>query len=107
VQWVERGGTTVFDYSNLGSSDSAGQFAGGFLVAIGMSFATMVGIGVSSQAGRGLPFTVAATSAVVFVYIAIRAAGDPWRASFFKGLMTGIVLGAIGFGPCSVMALFQ
>lgn len=105
---VERGERTVFDYSNYsnaGDSMDAGQFLGGFVLAIVMSLGTLMGIGVARQAGRGMPVVFISVAVIFFIYIAVRAFQNWQRRSFFQGMIAGVMVGVVGCGPCAVMGL--
>src|SRR5688572_5458756 len=51
VERVQRGGATVFDYASPGKQGGTGQFFGGFVVAIGVSFITLIGTGIGKGTG--------------------------------------------------------
>jgi len=104
LQRVERGGTTVFDYASPRQSDGS-SFAGGFGLAIGLSFITMVLMGIARGAGRVLPVGVGIAGIGVLIYFTVRAARDPQGTGFLQGLVVGTVLGSLSCGPCALAAL--
>jgi hypothetical protein len=108
LQRVQRGGATVFDYATPGQQGGTGAFFGGFVLAVGISFMTMIGTGmVRGAGGQAVAVIVLAAGIAALIFLGVRAAMNPQRRNFYNGLVTGSILGASGCGPCAVMAIFQ
>jgi hypothetical protein len=108
LQRVQRGGVTVFDYASIRQEGGTGAFFGGFVLAVGISFMTMLGTGIGrGAAGQAIAVIVLAAGIAALIFLVVRAASDPQRRGFYNGLVAGSILGATGCGPCAVMAVFQ
>jgi hypothetical protein len=106
-QRVQRGNVTVLEYANLRQEADTGSFVSGFFAAIGICFLTMTAVGMGQNFGRTVSILAVAGGVAALTYLAQRYWGNPQKRNFFNGLVTGIILGAFGCGPCAVGAAFS
>ena len=103
---VQRGNATVFDYAVPRQENNA-AVAGGFFLAMAISFATMIGTGAARDAGgRPGAVLVFVISVGSLIFIVVRSALNPQRRDFYRGLLIGSILGAVGCGPCAAGIAF-
>ena len=101
---VQRGGTTVFDYASIGQQDGSGAFLSGFMLALSISFVTLIAVAFGRGVNRGVAIGAGVVGLGALVYLAIRAAQFEKRG-FLNGLVVGIVISACSCGPCALIAV--
>jgi hypothetical protein len=105
LQHAEREGMTVFDYASAHQEANVGSFLGGFVLAIGLSFVAMIVIAAARDAGRAVAIVVAMVIVGALVYFGLRATQSPQKGGFYGGVISGLIFGAMGCGPCALMSL--
>lgn len=97
-------GTGVLDYANFPQQGNVGAFIGGFILAIAFCFLAMIGIvSAPGPENRVLAITAAVIGVGTFIFCSIRASQRQQKGGFYGGVMSGLVVGAMSCGPCSMM----
>jgi len=105
LQHAERGGMAVFDYASVREEANVGSFLGGFVLAIGLSFGAMIVIAAARGVGRAVAIAVAFVVVGALAYFGVRAKQSPQKKGFYGGVISGLIFGAMGCGPCALMSL--
>jgi hypothetical protein len=103
LQRAQRG-PEILEYANMPQERNIGAFVAGFILALAYCFAAMIGILTTNKPmNRELAIAAAVVGVAVLLFCGFRASKRQQKGGFYGGVMSGLVLGAMSCGPCSLI----